>query len=58
MDQSAIHFDMVARRRLRAKIRAGLAVYCYPSGSDQLIAMAARTDAGRGEEAIEAHVSK
>ena len=52
MDELAVDFDVIARRRLHAEIRARSAVDRDTAGSDQLIAMAARTDSGRGEEAI------
>jgi hypothetical protein len=41
--------------RWTAKIGAGLAVDGHPAGRDQLIAMTARTDAGRSEKAIDTH---
>jgi hypothetical protein len=41
MNQFAIHFDMIAPRRLRAKILAGLTVNGHPAGGDQLIAATA-----------------
>ena len=52
MDELAVNFDVIARGRLHAEIRARSAIDGDASGGDQLIAMAARTDSGRGEEAI------
>jgi hypothetical protein len=51
----AIHFHVVALRRLRAEIRAALSVDGDSTFRDQLIAMPARTNAGRCEETIQAH---
>jgi hypothetical protein len=54
-DEFAIHFHVVALRRLRAEICAALSVDCDSTRRDQLIAPPARTKPGRGEEAIETH---
>ncbi len=56
MNQFAVHFDMIARTRLRAKINADFAVDSNAARSNQLITMTPRTDASSGEEAIEAHL--
>lgn len=48
-------FDMVALLRLRAEVGANPPVDGDAAGGDQLIAMPARTDAGGGEKAIQAH---
>ena len=51
----AIHFHVVALRRLRAKVRADLSVDRDSTRRNQVIAMPARTNASRGEKAIQAH---
>ena len=56
MNKLAIHFDMIARGRLRAEIGARPSVDSDPARRDQLVAMPARTDASRGEETVEAHM--
>jgi len=55
VDQLAVHFYVVALRRLRAEIGADLAVDPDPARGNQFIAIPARAETGRGEEAVEAH---
>jgi hypothetical protein len=54
----AIDFDVVVRTRLCAEVCADFPVDGNPTRRDQLIAMSARSDAGGGEKAIEAHVGE
>ena len=54
----AIDFDVVARARLRAEICADLAVDGDTPLRDQLITMSPRTNAGSGEETVEAQEKK
>ena len=56
MNQFAVHFDMIARGRLRAEIGADFAVDSDAAGSNQFITMTPRADASRGEETIESHL--
>ncbi len=51
-NEFAVYFDVVAFRRLRAKIQARLPVYRDATGCDQFIAMPSRSDAGGGKKAI------
>lgn len=53
--QFAIDFYMVALAGLNAEIGADLAVDRNATGGDEVIAMSARTEPGRGKETIEAH---
>jgi len=55
VDQFAVDFDVVALTGLDAEISADLAVDRNAAGCDQLIAMPARTEPGRGKETIQAH---
>ena len=55
VNDMTIDFDVVAFRRLHAEIGAAVSVDCNPASRDQLITIAARTDAGGGEKTIEAH---
>jgi hypothetical protein len=54
-DKFAVHFHMILRGRLYAEICAWPSVDRNAAGRDQIIAMTARTDAGRGEKAVETH---
>jgi hypothetical protein len=58
MNQFAVHFDMIARGWLRAEIGPDFAVDSDAARNNQFITMTPRADASRGEEAIEAHLSK
>ena len=51
----AIHFHVVVLGWLRAEIHAALSVDADSTLRDQLIAVPARTNAGRSEETIQAH---
>jgi hypothetical protein len=55
MDEAVIDFDVIAFAGLRAEIGADVAVYRHATGLDQLVAVTARTNAGGGEVAVEAH---
>ena len=57
-DEFAVDLDVIAWVRLRTKIRADAAVDGDATRRDQLIAMPARSDTGRGEKTIKAHVSE
>jgi hypothetical protein len=54
----AISFDVVVRRRLCAEISADFPVDGNATLRDQLITMSPRTNAGSGEEAVEAQEKK
>ena len=58
VDELAVHFDVVAFCRLGAEVGAGLTVDGHAAGRDYFIAMPPRTEAGRGEETIQAHGRK
>ena len=51
----AINFNVVTRAGLRTEIGANFPVDRHPTRRNQFIARPARSDAGRGEEPIEAH---
>ena len=54
MNRFPVHFDMIARGRVRTEIGADFAVNNDTPCSDQFITMTPRPDASSGEEAIEA----
>lgn len=56
MDQFAVDFNVIARRRLDAEVRADPPVNGDTPCRDQFIAVPTRTDARGCEEAVEAHV--
>jgi hypothetical protein len=58
VNEFAVNFDVVALVRLDAEIGADPPVNRNPTGGDELIAMAPRTEAGRGEIAVKAHREK
>jgi hypothetical protein len=51
----AINFDVVVRARLCAEVCTDFPVDSNATLRDQLITMSPRTNAGSGEEAVEAH---
>jgi hypothetical protein len=51
----AINFDVVVRGRLCAEVSADFPVDGNATLRDQLITISPRTNAGSGEEAVEAH---
>lgn len=55
MNELATDLHMIALAWLRAEIRANVTVNRDPAGRDQLITLPPRTDAGCGEEPIQAH---
>lgn len=55
MEETAIHFHVVTRHWLPAKVGADFAVDRDAAGRDQFVAMAPRTDAGGGEKAVQTH---
>lgn len=52
VNKLAIDFDVVALGRLRAKIGADAPIDRHASGNDELVAFAARRDAGRGKKPV------
>lgn len=54
MNQFAVHFDIIARGRVRTEIGADLAVDSDAAGGNYFITMTPRPDASGSEEAIEA----
>ena len=56
MNKLTIHFDMIARDRLRTEIGARPTIDRNTPRRDQLITMSPRTYAGRSEETVEAHI--
>ena len=52
LNESAIHFDVVALAGLRAEVSAGFTVDRDPTRRDQFIALPARSDTCSGEETI------
>jgi hypothetical protein len=55
VDEFATDFDVVARGRLCAEIRARAAVDGDATGSDQLVAVTARPNSGRSEITVQPH---
>ena len=55
MHDLPVNFDVIALVRLRAEVGANAAVNCDPAGRDQLITLSTRTNARRGEIAIQTH---
>jgi hypothetical protein len=56
-NESAIDFDVIVRRDLRAEIGARLPVYGHAALRDELVAMPARAESGGGEETVEAQAA-
>jgi hypothetical protein len=56
-NESMANLDVIAPFDLRAEIRARLTVDGDAAFRDQLVAVPARAEPGRGEEAIKAHES-
>jgi hypothetical protein len=53
-----IDFNVVARPWLRTEVCANFTIDCDAPGSDQLIAVPARTETSSSKEAVETHLSE
>ena len=54
MNEFAVHFYVIARARLRAKIGADSAVDCNATCGNQFVAFSPRTDPGTSKIAVKA----